>query len=120
MAAKIREQLPEQYRYALDDHLQALPRPESLLGELQAVHTGLHGPGYGYDVIGRALHELAVAGGRLTPSALRGFCRRIAEGDPPPRLRGAGRQNDDDWDFAAAARRLEEEEEEERRVQARV
>jgi hypothetical protein len=109
LRAKVRNELPEDYRAAFDGHLRASRNPEALVAELQAIATGMHPPGYPWAIIGRAMHELAVAGAPLTARSLRGFCRKLAEPDPPPRASGKAAPEPED-EFAAAARRLEEEE----------
>ena len=75
--------------------------PDALVAELDAIASGLHGPGgqpVPWPVIGQALHELRVAGGGCTPAALRAFVRRVqAEGmpgatAPPPAPRSGFRE----------------------------
>jgi hypothetical protein len=111
LGARVRQELPEEYRAAFDGHLRASRNPEALVAELQAIASGMHPPGYPWPLIGRALHELAVAGVALTARSLRGFCRKLAEPDPPQRPSGPiGAAEPPESEFAAAARRLEEEE----------
>jgi hypothetical protein len=98
----VRGSLPEPYHAVLEAHLRASTNPPALLAELKAIATGMHPPAYDWPVIGRALHELAAAGGRLTPNALRGFCRKIAIAGPDP-------TGEPESDFARAAREVEAE-----------
>jgi hypothetical protein len=74
--------LPEQYRDAVDGAIRAANNPDALRRELVSLREAITG-GQAYTPvqIGQALHELAVAGSRVTSAGLRAFCRRIAQGE---------------------------------------
>jgi hypothetical protein len=74
--------LPEQYRDAVDGAIRAANNPDALRRELVSLREAITGgPAYTPAQIGQALHELAVAGSRVTSAGLRAFCRRIAQGE---------------------------------------
>jgi hypothetical protein len=80
---------------ALVGYLRAAHDPERLLLELGSVVNGSHGPGgraVPPDKLGRALHEMSVAGAKCTSTILRAFVRRALEpepaGRPPPAVEG--------------------------------
>lgn len=80
--------------------IRAAPHPQALAGELLAMAEGMRGAAVPWPLVCRAVHELQVAGGRMTPASLRGFVRRLQAGDiPPPEDTSQAA-----WD--AAARRL--------------
>jgi hypothetical protein len=102
---EVRSSLPPEYHDTLDGHLRASQNPPALLAELKAIASGMHPPAYDWPVIGRALSDLAVAGGRVTPKALRAFCRGIVEERSP------GPRGDDDGlsEYQRAALKLQAE-----------
>lgn len=101
---KVRASLGPEYHDTLDGHLRASQNPPALLAELQAIASGMHPPAYDWPVIGRALHELAAAGGRVTPKAIRAFCRGVVE-ERPARSAAAGDENE----YVRAGRKLQAE-----------
>lgn len=101
---KVRGALPVEYHDTLDAHLRASQNPPALLAELQAIASGMHPPAYDWPVIGRALHELAAAGGRVTPKGIRAFCRGVVD-ERAPRPSGAETENE----YVRAGRKLQEE-----------
>jgi hypothetical protein len=102
---KVRGSLNPEYHDTLDGHLRASQNPPALLAELQAIASGMHPPAYDWPIIGRALHELAAAGGRVTPKGIRAFCRGIVE-ERPSRPRG---ESDGMSEYARAALKLQQE-----------
>ena len=80
--AEFHAEVPEAYLSAVDGALRASPNPDALRRELVSVHEAITGgAAYSPAVIGQAIHELAVAGSRVTAAGLRAFCRRIAQGE---------------------------------------
>ena len=74
--------VPSDYRNAVDGALRAASDPDALRRQLVAMHEAITGgAAYSPAVIGQAIHELAVAGSRVTAAGLRAFCRRIAAGE---------------------------------------
>lgn len=74
--------VPEDYRDAVDGALRAAHDPDALRRQLVAMQEAITGgAAYSPAVIGQAIHELAVAGSRVTAAGLRAFCRRIAQGE---------------------------------------
>ena len=74
--------LPADYRDAVDGALRAAHDPDALRRQLVAMQEAITGgAAYSPAVIGQAIHELAVAGSRVTAAGLRAFCRRIAQGE---------------------------------------
>jgi hypothetical protein len=86
--SKLAEAMDEMGRSALQGYRRASRDPGRLLAELEALVSGLHGPG-GQPVpattLGRALHEMAIADARMTAKALTAFVRRAMEPDRAPR-----------------------------------
>lgn len=73
---------------ALQGYVRASHDPGRLLSELEAIVSGLHGPG-GKPVpakaLGRALHAMQMVGvQKISPKTLLAFCRRELEPDEPP------------------------------------
>jgi hypothetical protein len=79
---RVLAQVPAHYQPAFEGAFRSARSPASLLAELEAIATGLHPPAYDYAVIGRALHDMAVANCPVTARAIRGFCRKAAELPP--------------------------------------
>jgi hypothetical protein len=102
---EVRASLPVEYHDTLDGHLRASQNPPALLAELKAIASGMHPPAYDWPVIGRALSDLAVAGGRVTPKALRAFCRGIVDENRP----GPARVEDGLSEYQRAALKLQAE-----------
>lgn len=76
------------YLPALTAAFRASTSPDTLAQELGALVSGMHGPGgrpVPPAVVGRAVHEMQVAGARLTPRALRRFCEDLLRPDDPGR-----------------------------------
>lgn len=74
--------VPMDYLDAVDGALRAASDPDALRRQLVAMHEAITGgAAYSPAVIGQAIHELAVAGSRVTAAGLRAFCRRIAQGE---------------------------------------
>ena len=74
--------VPEDYRDAVDGAIRAANQPDALRRQLVAMQEAITGgPSYTPTQIAQALHELAVAGSRVTSAGLRAFCRRIAAGE---------------------------------------
>lgn len=74
--------VPADYRDAVDGALRAASDPAALRRQLVAMQEAITGgAAYSPAVIGQAIHELAVAGSRVTAAGLRAFCRRIAQGE---------------------------------------
>lgn len=77
------------HRMAYAGFRRAAQNPASLDAELRALADGMpgHGPGYSWHLIGKALHELAVAGGPCTSKRLRIFLNDLVKrpvDDGPP------------------------------------
>lgn len=74
---------------ALEGYIRASHDPGRLLSELEAIVSGVHGPGgmpVPAEALGRALHAMQMVGvNKLSPKVLLGFCRRELEpeDDPP-------------------------------------
>lgn len=82
--SKFEDLLPAEYWDAVAGALRAASDPDALRRQLVAMHEAITGgTAYSPAVIGQAIHELAVAGSRVTAAGLRAFCRRIAEGEKP-------------------------------------
>lgn len=62
---------------ALRGAIRAARNPVSLLAELRAVHSGMHGPPADWLTIGQAVHEMQVAGAAMSSRALRAFVRDL-------------------------------------------
>lgn len=77
--------VPEQYRAAVAGLIRAARQPTSLVAELHATKDGMHGPGYSWDVIGRAVQEMAAGGMSFSARLLRACCRKIVEGELGPK-----------------------------------
>jgi len=74
--------VPPDYRDAIEGAMRAANDPDALRRQLVAMQEAITGgAAYSPAVIGQAIHELAVAGSRVTAAGLRAFCRRIAAGD---------------------------------------
>lgn len=74
--------VPEAYRDAVAGALRAASDPDALRRQLVAMQEAITGgAAYSPAVIGQAIHEMAVAGSRVTAAGLRAFCRRIAQGE---------------------------------------
>jgi uncharacterized protein YdaU (DUF1376 family) len=70
--------VPEHLRPAVDGAVRAAQNPAAIQRELVGLTEPITGgAAYPPTVVAQALHELAVAGGRVTSAALRSFCRRI-------------------------------------------
>lgn len=80
-------EVPELYRPAVLNAFRAANNPDALLMELQAIVSGMHPPAYDHATIGRAIHDLAVSGAKVTPKSLRGFCRGLVDKGPPAKGR---------------------------------
>lgn len=93
--------VPTPYRPALVGFVRAARNPAAVVAEVEAAHTGLTPPGYSWDVVGKALHDLAVAGAELTSFRLASFCRGAIT-QPPTDTAPA----DDEGEFARAGREL--------------
>jgi hypothetical protein len=108
---RCRAEMPEVWRPALEGALRSARNPEALAAELCMSRDGdpLTGrPAYAWEVIGHALHDMAVAATPMSPKILAAFCRDLAAG----RVTSASSSVDD---VAAAA-----EAERARRDQART
>lgn len=77
-----RDFIPEPYRASYDAAIRGANNPDALIAELTMLESGERGRRFTWDVIGRALHEMAVAGKPVTPILLRGFCRKVLEDSP--------------------------------------
>lgn len=98
----------------------AAQNPKALDYQLLALADGMpgHGPGYGWFLLGKALHELAVAGGPCTANRLRVFLgnlvKRPAEDGPPVEMvtddngveQPATRNPDGSWHYLTSEERL--------------
>lgn len=76
---------------AYDAYRRSHRMPDGFDATLRAVHeppTG--GAGYPWAVIGAALVEMRGASADFSPAALRGFCRRLVQGEAPARANGHG------------------------------
>jgi len=82
VVAELRASLPEPYRDTLDGLLRSAQRPTAAAYSIRALGPGGIHEKYPWDVIGRALFELAAAGARFSPAVLGAFCRRIVEAPP--------------------------------------
>lgn len=71
------DRFPEAYRETVAAACRAARNPVALRAEFEAIATGMHPPVYDYATLGRAVHEMAVAGAPMRPSVLRAFCRRL-------------------------------------------
>ena len=100
----VKQELPPTSHDALDGHLRASRNPDALIGELRAMHQGLRGVVYPWEVLGRTLEELAVDGGPCTAVRLRAFADRIMR----PENVTTPKPGEDAYE--AAARRLASEE----------
>lgn len=76
---RCRAEVPETYRAAVEGALRSHHNPEALAAELCMLADGGRGIAYSWEVIGRAIHEMAVAGTAVTSNILVAFCRRAAE-----------------------------------------
>lgn len=76
-------QVPEPYREAVLASFRGSHNPRALLQEFEAIVSGMHPPAYDHATIGRAVHELAVAGTPVRSVTLRAFCRRIVAEQVP-------------------------------------
>lgn len=74
---------PEPYREPVQAAFRAHHNPTALRAELDGIISGLTFPAYPPDVVGRAIHEMAVTGAKMSSAALRGFCRKIAVNPQP-------------------------------------
>jgi hypothetical protein len=82
--------VPESYRDAVLGALRAAQNPDALRREFLGLeHPITGGPSYGPEVVGQAVHEMAVGGSRMGAKTLRAFCRRV--GEEPPEAGAAGR-----------------------------
>lgn len=104
------DQMAPEGASALEGYLRAVRDPARLVLELRSYVNGSHGPG-GRAVtptqLGRALHEMALAGAAMTSKVLSAFVRRVLEPDPPSRNAKA----DDGLDeYERVARKLEAQE----------
>lgn len=61
------------YLTDLDAMLTQARNPTAVTRELHALHSGMHGS-YSWPVIGRAVHDMMVAGASVSPRSLRAFC----------------------------------------------
>jgi hypothetical protein len=59
--------------------------PDAFDATIRATIDGMHPPGYPAALVGQAILEIAASDGRITPAALRAFCRRLAQPDAPAR-----------------------------------
>ena len=74
--------LPPQYHGALQTMITSINRAAgsaALLSELEAIASGMHPPQRSWPLIGRALHDLVLAGGRCTATTIHAFCRKLAD-----------------------------------------
>lgn len=72
--------VPEDYRDAVRNALRASPSSNALRQTLVAMTQGMGQPGdqvFTPAVVGQALHDMAVAGAKVTPMAISGFARRL-------------------------------------------
>jgi len=75
-----RLRVPATYRDAIHAALRAANNPDALRTEfLNLEHPITGGPAYGPEVVGQAVHELAVGGSKISSQGLRVFCRKIVE-----------------------------------------
>jgi hypothetical protein len=73
---------PALYRPDVQAAIRAAGKPDALRRQLVSmVHPITGGESFTPAQIAQALHELAVAGSRVTSAGLRAFCRRLAAGD---------------------------------------
>lgn len=103
---------------ALAGYRHASRNPDRLLVELESLVNGLHGPGgraVPYPALGRALHDMSLAGVEMSAKRLAAFCRSAMEPEVPTRN---GHQADDTEARMAAWTRRKEAERAERRTNA--
>lgn len=85
LLSEILTAVPEAYRPAIEGACRASRNPWALLTELKALNSGLHGS-FPWDVIGRAVHDLALAGESATALRLRVFCQNVTRASAEPAL----------------------------------
>jgi hypothetical protein len=73
-ASEIISFMPEVYRRAVEGAIRAHRTPVALVAEFDALNQGMHGKPQTWATIGRAVHEMQVAGAAMTARALRAFC----------------------------------------------
>jgi len=66
--------IPEIYRSEVEGEIRAHRTPIALLAEFRALNQGMHHPPQSWETIGRAVHEMRVAGVAMTARALWKFC----------------------------------------------
>lgn len=75
--------LPAPYRDDAAHMLAEHRNPAALEAELVALNNGMHGA-YSWETIGRAIHDMRVAGAAVTGRALRAFCEGVSHSTPTP------------------------------------
>lgn len=87
--------VPTLYCAAVEGALRAHRNPPALVAELKAIHEGMHGKPQDWATIGRAVHDMQVAGAAMTSRTLRAFCDGVGVAPPSRRLskQEIGRQN---------------------------
>jgi hypothetical protein len=78
--------MPPEYLDAMQGAFRAARNPDALAAELCMIADGARGVAYPWPVIGRALHEMAVAGAEMRSNTLAAFCRKAAEPAREPRV----------------------------------
>lgn len=85
----------QHHQLAFAEVLTRTRSPASLTWELTLLAEGGERPGagmqkaFGWAVVGEALHALNIAGGSISPVALKGFCQRLVDATPEAQA-GAG------------------------------
>jgi len=79
-----RLRVPATHRDAIHAALRAAQNPDALRREFLGLeHPITGGPSFGPEVVGQAVHEMAVAGTKMSAKTLRAFCRRVGEPERP-------------------------------------
>jgi len=79
-----RLRVPATHRDAIHAALRAAQNPDALRREFLGLeHPITGGPAYGPEVVGQAVHDMAVGGVRMGAKALRGYCRNVGEPGRP-------------------------------------
>jgi hypothetical protein len=81
---RCRSEMPATYAEALNGALRSARNPDALAAELCMIADGGHGVAYSWEIIGKAIHEMQVAGTQMGANTLRAFCRKAAEPSRAP------------------------------------
>ena len=103
-AARVMQLVEAEYRRAVATLLGQARHPQAVARELVALNNGMHGT-FPWTVIGRACHDMVVAGSAVSPRALRAFCEGAASQAPNT---PASRRPKRGLDLAAVKRQLDE------------